>query len=59
METELLITAAVYRRFAKRCRELLPRARTEAARERLRIIAAEIDAQAEELELAESLKGDP
>ena len=51
------IPAGAYRRFAERCRQLLPRARTEAARERLLLVVAEFEARAEEIERETSQGG--
>ena len=50
-EADLRTTAALYKDFANRLRRTP--ARTEVARKRLRMIAAEFDAVAEEIDLRE------
>jgi len=44
------MNADFFRRFAQQCRDLIARARSEPAREQLRIWAAEFDARADALE---------
>ena len=47
-----VMNADFFRRFAQQCRELIARARTEPAKEQLRIWAEEFDARADALERA-------
>ena len=47
------MSAALFRRLAQQCRELVVRVRSEPAKEQLRIWAVEFDTQAEEAELEE------
>jgi hypothetical protein len=44
--------ADFFRRFARQCRELIARARTEPTKEQLQMWAAEFDARADALERA-------
>ena len=45
-----LVSAEFFRRMAQRCREMIGRARTEAARAQLRVWAEEFDNQAKAIE---------